>query len=252
VDALAVRVASQLAEVREPRVRPLDGPAQSHRLVRRRLGRPSSALPRDDGVVELALGEALSGGARVVAAIEPDGLDVAEQPALRGGIQCRREEEPSRLRFAPSIAQPIGMPARSVRIDHFQPSLPRSVGFLPVPSPPQGLCATTRRLRRRRDRARSPGHRRSSPPAPIASNTPATSHSSRRWRTVVSDTLFPQRRSASSHEQPVESRTSITSKQSRFEERGRWQPSGCTSTRTGTSGSMAAHTASNGQGRRRG
>jgi hypothetical protein len=36
-------------------------------------------------------------------------------------------------RFAPSVAQPIGIPARSVSRDHFQPDLPRSTGFGPGP-----------------------------------------------------------------------------------------------------------------------
>ncbi len=53
-----------------------------------------------------------------------------------GILGARRIES---LRFAPSIVQPIGMPCRSVAIDHFHPSLARSVGFFPVPSPPQGL-----------------------------------------------------------------------------------------------------------------
>ena len=39
-------------------------------------------------------------------------------------------------RFAPSMAHPMGMPWRSDATDHFQPSLARSVGFGPVPSPP--------------------------------------------------------------------------------------------------------------------
>ena len=37
------------------------------------------------------------------------------------------------LRFAQAISQPIGMPLWSVATDHFQPDLPRSVGFGPVP-----------------------------------------------------------------------------------------------------------------------
>src|SRR5680860_1273534 len=74
----------------------------------------------------------------------------------------------------------------------------------------------------------------------MLSNTPASIHSSRRSRTVVSDTLFEHSRSASSHEQPVTSRTSMTSKQSRSEARWRWQPNGWVSTRTGSSGSTAA------------
>jgi len=42
------------------------------------------------------------------------------------------------LRLAPSTTQPIGIPYRSVAIDHFQPVLARSVGLGPVPSAPQG------------------------------------------------------------------------------------------------------------------
>jgi DNA invertase Pin-like site-specific DNA recombinase len=34
------------------------------------------------------------------------------------------------------MAQPIEMPWRSAATDHFQPSLARSVGLAPVPSPP--------------------------------------------------------------------------------------------------------------------
>src|ERR1035437_10843493 len=45
------------------------------------------------------------------------------------------------LRFAPSMTQPMGIPNRSVAIDHFHPILARSVGLGPVPSPPHGaLC----------------------------------------------------------------------------------------------------------------
>jgi hypothetical protein len=40
------------------------------------------------------------------------------------------------LRLAPSIDQPIGIPQRSDATDHFEPSLARSTGPLPVPSPP--------------------------------------------------------------------------------------------------------------------
>jgi hypothetical protein len=78
----------------------------------------------------------------------------------------------------------------------------------------------------------------------MASNTPAVIHMSRRSRTVVSETLLAQSRSASSHEQPVARRTKITAKQSRSGVLARWQPSGWSSTGTGTSGSIAAHIAS--------
>src|SRR5512147_2344080 len=41
------------------------------------------------------------------------------------------------LRLAPSTATPIGTPAASVRTLRLTPSLPRSVGFLPVFFPPE-------------------------------------------------------------------------------------------------------------------
>ena len=41
-------------------------------------------------------------------------------------------------RLAPPAAEATGMPLRSTARDHFQPDLPRSVGFFPVPGPPQG------------------------------------------------------------------------------------------------------------------
>ena len=44
-------------------------------------------------------------------------------------------------RFAPSVAQRTGMPARSHSSDHFRPRLSRSVGLGPVPGSPQGACA---------------------------------------------------------------------------------------------------------------
>src|SRR5665213_2164603 len=148
------------------------------------------------------------------------------------------------LRLAPSMATPKGMPCKSVRIDHFHPSLLRSVGFLPVPSPPQGLLCrepstdTSERLRPmilsepcNASRAK-------------ASNTPAAIHSSRRVRIVVSDTLCPHSRSASSQEQPVTRRTNIPSKQSRSVALGRWQPNGWVRSGGGISGAMAAQTVS--------
>src|SRR6516164_9743477 len=42
------------------------------------------------------------------------------------------------LRLAPSTARPTGMPLASTRRLRLAPLLPRSVGFLPVFSPPEG------------------------------------------------------------------------------------------------------------------
>ena len=57
--------------------------------------------------------------------------------------------------------------------------------------------------------------------SPILPNTPAVIHSSRRDRTVVSDTSLPHSRSASSHEHPVANRTRITAKHARSDDRWR-------------------------------
>lgn len=50
------------------------------------------ALLGDDGVIDAESGEAPPGG-RVVPAVEPDGLDVGEQPALLGSLEGRLEQE---------------------------------------------------------------------------------------------------------------------------------------------------------------
>jgi len=63
MQGLAVGVASQLPEVGEPRIRPLDRPAQPHRLVRLRLCSAAPTFLGDDGVAEMAFGEALAGDA---------------------------------------------------------------------------------------------------------------------------------------------------------------------------------------------
>ena len=75
------------------------------------------------------------------------------------------------------------------------------------------------------------------------SNTPAAIHSSRRVRSVVSETRCSRIASMSTHDDPVVNRIRNPQKQSRSEMRGRWQPSGC-SGGSGSSGSMAAKTAS--------
>ena len=55
---------------------------------------------------------------------------------------------------------------------------------------------------------------------PSASNTPASIHSSRRARRVVSETRPPSRRSAVTHEQPVTKRVTIPTKHTRSGIRG--------------------------------
>src|SRR5680860_1070796 len=51
------------------------------------------------------------------------------------------------LRLAPSITQPIGIPKRSVAIDHFQPVLARSVGLGPVAAQRVGVGRARRQVR---------------------------------------------------------------------------------------------------------
>jgi hypothetical protein len=69
----------------------------------------------------------------VVAAAEVQRLDVGEQTTSMVGSNSTVS-----WRLAPSVAQPSGMPLRSVNSDRFQPDLPLSVGFGSVPSPPEG------------------------------------------------------------------------------------------------------------------
>ena len=88
----AVRAPAQLAEVREPRVGPLDRPPRSDdRFDRRALQSPLvvPSLSYADHVVE---GDFTTGGFHtlaVVPAIEVEGFDVCEQAAFIGGSQRR-------------------------------------------------------------------------------------------------------------------------------------------------------------------
>src|SRR5271155_4378006 len=93
MDAFAVRIAAKLTEVAQPRVGALDRPTQPHGLGARRLGPTLLAFPRDDGVVDPALEKPLSGEVRVITTVEPDGLDVAEQPAPGGIVEGRLEQD---------------------------------------------------------------------------------------------------------------------------------------------------------------
>jgi len=76
------------------------------------------------------------------------------------------------------------------------------------------------------------------------SNTPAAIHSSRRARSVVSDTRHSKIASTLVHDAPVTKRTNSPQKQSRSETLGRQQPKGCDRSRTGSKARTASHTAS--------
>jgi len=84
----AIRIASHLV-VREPRVGAFDRPPQTHRLLLRGGGCAlHSLLPfGDHRIVDPALGETGSGDVRVVAAVEPERLDVDEQTSLGHVVQ---------------------------------------------------------------------------------------------------------------------------------------------------------------------
>ena len=141
VSAPPIRVAAKLAVVAQPRVGALDDPAQSESewLFDRR-SRPGPGAPLNVEIAEAAIGELVTDFGIVVATVEVQGLDLVEQSRPGDVVKGGRSILTS-LRLAPSMAQPIGMPWASVAMDHFHPNLARSVGFLPVPSPPQGaLC----------------------------------------------------------------------------------------------------------------
>jgi hypothetical protein len=68
------------------------------------------------------------------------GLDLLEEPSSCDVIQGGAEESHV-VAVRPPITQPIGIPCASGATDRFQAIFPRSVGFWPVPSSPQGvLC----------------------------------------------------------------------------------------------------------------
>ena len=135
-----VGVAAELSEVRQPGVGALDGPSQPEGGGGLVLGGTGWSLAGADDVIDAGGGGAGRDRAAVITAVEVQGLDGGEQAAVGGGEAGSKRVWSQR--FAPSAAQPTGMPARSHSRYHFQPDSPRSVGFLPVPGPPLGaLCA---------------------------------------------------------------------------------------------------------------
>ncbi len=134
-----VGVAAQLPEVREPAVGPLDGPSQAE--GDRQLGSPVAvwSTSRDDQFDAFAC----AGGVDervVVPAVEMHRVDVGEQTACRDRVE-RRNEQGAVTRVG-SRGRPSDRHATAVGRDRPLPALfPRSVGFEPVPAPPNGaLC----------------------------------------------------------------------------------------------------------------
>ena len=212
---LAVVVPAQLAEVREPRVRPLDRPAKPHRLALRRR-RSSHACASSRSPRRRC---PRSRGARGSRRSRSRGRARSSRPArashaCAGVVERRREEH--RVVAVRAVGCPAEGDAARVGDDRPLPSELRPVGrVLPRSLPAsRGFVQGAVERRRRRGEARSPCRRPASASFTSCSKIPAATHSSRRLRTVVSETLLPQSRSASSKLQPVTSRTSITSKQS--------------------------------------
>ncbi len=87
--------------------------------------------------MEVAVGEALSGGARVVAAVEPDGLDVTEQPPPGGGVEGRCEED--RVVAVRAVDRPADRDAVAVGEDR-----PLPAELAPIRGVLAGSLATTR------------------------------------------------------------------------------------------------------------
>jgi len=93
VDRLPICISVELAEVRQPRVCPLDWPARSHRLVLLWSLRSPLALIGDNRIVNAALGYTFTSGIGVIPAIEPQSLDVAEQPTAVRVVESRDQHD---------------------------------------------------------------------------------------------------------------------------------------------------------------
>ena len=134
VTALAVGVSAELAVVRQPGVGGFDDPAQPERDG---LGSVIAGLAAalDDVIVETGSAELASDLGVVVAAVEMDGVDLVE-PAVRGdGIDGGLQQ--ADVVAVRAVDRPAERDAVTVDADRpLPPSLARSVGLAPVPSPP--------------------------------------------------------------------------------------------------------------------
>ena len=120
----------------EPRSDALDHPAPGALAPHALFG--LFLAPRADVRHVAAAAESLAERLAIVALVEAQMLPTARSLGRGNG----RLSSVSKRSFwswvlAPLIARPIGMPRRSERIDRLTPSLPRSVGFLPVFFPAQ-------------------------------------------------------------------------------------------------------------------
>ena len=139
MDRETIGIASELAEVRQPRVEALDGPAlfeHGGTLLQPGLLRAVRADLRDDRV-EMTQCTGPSDSLVVVAPVEMDDPVVVERPRRARASSVGTSSVQS-FWLAGADTQATGMPRASVATDHFQPRSPRSAGFGPVASPPEG------------------------------------------------------------------------------------------------------------------
>lgn len=221
---LAVGVSTQLPVVREPAVCGFDDPAQPERdRLRSMVAGLAAAL--DDVIGQAGLDQLSPDLGVVVAAVEMHSLDLVG-PAV-GGDRVEGGFEQADVVAVGAVDRPAQRDA--VTVDANRP-LPAE--FAPVNRTVAGALTAVGALwidpsiatsERSRPMMRSNALIASSR---SWSNTPAAIHSSRRARSVVSDTLCSRIASMSTHDAPVVRRIRIPQKHSRSAIRGRWQPSG--------------------------
>ena len=132
-----ISIATELSVVAQPRVGAFDHPAQPepHRLGRG--GGAGLGAELDVEIVEAATGELGADLGVVVAPVEVQGLDLLEQACprqvLEGGVE-QFDVVAVRSVEGPADRDAVGIGCNGPLPADFC----RSVGFLPVPSPPQG------------------------------------------------------------------------------------------------------------------
>ena len=127
-------------------------------------------------------------------------------------------------RLAPSTARPTGTPLASVSRLRLVPSLPRSVGFRPVRSPPSGALVMAPSIASHSQSSPFISSYSCKPRAQRLTKTPAAAHSwKRRWAEEWEQMPVASR---APHWQPVRSTKKMASMALRSATRGLWQPSG--------------------------
>jgi len=126
------RCCAKLAKGGQPGVAPFRRTPEPQSWGLRRLGHSIRALFYNYRVGDPKCRDVVTTSFGVVAPVEPQGVDVGEQSLCLGRIGHRAwgmghgANKIESFRLAPSMADPDGMPFRSVRMDHFHPNLPRS------------------------------------------------------------------------------------------------------------------------------